>query len=166
MANERLTEEELLFCALFEEFGNAREAAAHSAPGNPAAVRAYHLLKNRRVAKRLGHTERSREQYLQAVCTGLRRLAFGTANDAVRLAVCGNTLSGEDIARMDLYNLSELKFGEKGVELKFFDRQKALELLYEIASAAEPEQKESSFYQALEQGAAVLREEMGCADEV
>ena len=60
----------------------------------------------------------------------LAELAFGKANDCVRLAL-------EDdpkVSRLDLSLLSEIKRNEKGtVEIKLIDRLKALEQLAEVA---------------------------------
>ena len=60
----------------------------------------------------------------------LAELAFGKANDCVRLAL-------EDdpkLSRLDLSLLSEIKRNEKGtVEIKLIDRLKALEQLAQVA---------------------------------
>lgn len=63
-----------------------------------------------------------------------------------------------ELEQLDLFCISEFKLSSKGIELKFFDRQKAFELLYIIASSADAEQKERSFYDALEKSAALLRD--------
>ena len=56
----------------------------------------------------------------------LAELAFGTANDCVRLALEDDP----ELAKLDLSLLSEIKRNEKGtVEIKLIDRLKALEQL-------------------------------------
>lgn len=56
----------------------------------------------------------------------LAQLAFGRVNDAVGLALFPReTLPGD----LDLSAVSEIKVTEKGVELKFIDRVRALESL-------------------------------------
>ena len=55
-----------------------------------------------------------------------------------------------ELEQLDLFCISEFKLSSKGIELKFFDRQKAFELLYTIASSADAGKKERSFYDALE----------------
>lgn len=64
------------------------------------------------------------------VARRLAELAFGRANDCVRLVLEENTPLG----KLDLSLLSEVKRSEKGaVEVKLVDRLKALELLAELA---------------------------------
>lgn len=57
---------------------------------------------------------------------------------------------------MDLYNISEIKRKKGGdIEIKFFDRLKALQQLYEMT---EPSGAcDSGFYSAIEKGAAALK---------
>lgn len=78
----------------------------------------------------------------------LAELAFGKANDCVRLAL----EEGADPARLDLSLLSEIKRSEKGtVEIKLVDRLKALEQLAQAAGAGGDDAK--AFLQALYDGA-------------
>lgn len=77
----------------------------------------------------------------------LAELAFGKANDCVRLAL-------EDaprLDRLDLSLLSEVKRNDKGtVEIKLIDRLQALE---QLAAAAETEQTDmEDFLRALQGG--------------
>ena len=60
----------------------------------------------------------------------LAELAFGKANDCVRLALEDEP----ELSRLDLSLLSEVKRNEKGtVEIKLIDRLKALEQLAQAA---------------------------------
>lgn len=69
--------------------------------------------------------------------TGYRRLAFGSAADAVSLLYRENP-SREELADMDLFSVSEIKRPKDGaMELKFFDRAKALERLAELSRERE-----------------------------
>ncbi len=77
----------------------------------------------------------------------LAELAFGKANDCVRLAL-------EDdprLDKLDLSLLSEVKRNDKGtVEIKLIDRLRALE---QLALVAEEEKTDlESFLQALQEG--------------
>jgi len=56
----------------------------------------------------------------------LAQLAFGRANDAVRLALCPKEV---DPAALDLSAVAEFKVTDKGVEVKLVDRVRALETL-------------------------------------
>ena len=63
----------------------------------------------------------------------LAELAFGKANDCVRLALEDDPKLG----KLDLSLLSEVKRNEKGtVEIKLIDRLKALEQLAQVAENA------------------------------
>ncbi len=80
------------------------------------------------------------------VARRLAELAFGKANDCVRLAL------EEDLRleKLDLGLLSEIKRNEKGtVEIKLVDRLKALELLAALAQSQGTDLE--SFLQALQE---------------
>lgn len=89
-----------------------------------------------------------REEYTD----GLRRLAFGEIQDAVKLLYMDETEILAQLPALNLYNISEMKRPKGGgMEIKFFDRLKALErleLLDKKQSAGTP-----AFYAALEEGA-------------
>ena len=78
----------------------------------------------------------------------LAELAFGKANDCVRLAL----EDAPPLEKLDLSLLSEVKRNEKGtVEIKLIDRLKALE---QLAQAAKEEGGEAErFLQALQDSA-------------
>ena len=77
----------------------------------------------------------------------LAELAFGKANDCVRLALENDP----KLDRLDLSLLSEVKRNEKGtVEIKLIDRLRALE---QLALVAEEEKTDlESLLQALQSG--------------
>lgn len=84
------------------------------------------------------------------VTEGLRRLAFGDINDAVRLAFSDELPSPAELQRMDLFNVSEIKRVKGGgVEIRIFDRLKALERLYDYAHAGENGEMAASLLAAL-----------------
>lgn len=84
----------------------------------------------------VGDRERVRQQ--------LRKLAFGKANDCVRLALDQDV----DIQSLDLTLLTEIKRSEKGVvEVKLIDRVKVLEQLAAMADDGNAQAEE--FLQAL-----------------
>ncbi len=115
------------FCRVFlETMDAARAGAACGADG-------FSMLRRKTVRERL---EKMRSGTDEAVTRGdvLRRLcalAFGRANDAVRLAM--GAAAEEEIDSLDLSLLSEFKRGANGgVEIRLADRVKALEVLYDI----------------------------------
>lgn len=80
----------------------------------------------------------------------LDRLISGRINDAVILARADpETLTEDDIRRLDLYNVSELKFGKGVCEIKFADRLKAIEKLHEIRSGMAADGEAKSFFDAI-----------------
>lgn len=65
---------------------------------------------------------------------GYQRLAFGNTSDAVSLLYTKEPQEA-DFGAMDLFMISEIKKPKDGsVEIKFFDRLKALEKLEQINS--------------------------------
>ena len=77
----------------------------------------------------------------------LAELAFGKANDCVRLALEDDP----SLDRLDLSLLSEVKRNDKGtVEIKLIDRLRALEQLAEVAGEGSGEM--DAFLQALQGG--------------
>ena len=81
----------------------------------------------------------------QDVARRLAELAFGKANDCVRLAL------GEvpELDKLDLSLLSEVKRSEKGtVEVKLIDRLQALEQLVQVAG--ENSEELASFIKVLQ----------------
>ena len=86
------------------------------------------------------------------VCEGLKHLAFGEIKDAIYLLFADENEIAEKLPSLDLFNISEIKRPKGGgMEIKFFDRIKALEKLRDVKrnSPSEP----LSFYKALEEGA-------------
>lgn len=83
---------------------------------------------------------------------GLRRLAFGDISDAILLLFANEEEIMQKLPNFNLYNISEIKRPKGGgMEIKFFDRIKALEKLRETEGPSPTEPL--SFYKALEEGA-------------
>ena len=97
--------------------------------------------------KALRQRIRSGQVRQQDVTRRLAELAFGKANDCVRLALEDDP----NLGKLDLSLLSEVKRNEKGtVEIKLIDRLRALEQL--AAVAQEDNTDLESFLQALQGG--------------
>lgn len=89
---------------------------------------------------------------------GFRRLAFGDIQDAVKLLFESEENVLSVLPELDLFNVSEIKRQKGGgMEIKFFDRIKALEKLREITDS-DSGQAAVSFYDALEKSAGSIRE--------
>ncbi len=68
-------------------------------------------------------------------------------------------MTAEEIKQMDLYNISDIKRKKGGdIEIKFFDRLKALEHLQQI-TCQEEKNPAASLFSAIEKSAAALRDE-------
>ncbi|MBE6770613.1 MAG: terminase small subunit [Ruminococcaceae bacterium] len=150
-----LTEKERLFCTYYAEDGDARGCAARAgfvvAPRRSAA----RLLVREEIRAEISRQEKEKKATAALVEKGLRRLAFGSVADALKLMLCEETMTAEEIEKLDLFNVSDIKRPKGGgLEIKFFDRLKALERLEKIGSGEETVQ--SSFVQALSEGAKLL----------
>ena len=80
----------------------------------------------------------------------LDRIINGRINDAVILAKsCPEELTEADVRKLDLYNVSELKFSKGVCEIKFADRIKAIEKLNEIRTGRAADNAAQSFLDAI-----------------
>lgn len=153
-----LTEKERLFCAYYAEDGDARGCAARAgfvvAPRRSAA----RMLAREEIRNEIERLEKEKKANTALVEKGLRRLAFGSVADALKLMLCEETMTSEEIEKLDLFNVSDIKRPKGGgLEIKFFDRLKALERLEKLGTGEENTQ--SSFVQALSEGAKLLSQE-------
>ena len=104
-------------------------------------------MEEKRGEKSLKTRIREGEIRRRDVTRRLAELAFGKANDCVRLALEDDP----SLDRLDLSLLSEVKRNDKGtVEIKLIDRLRALEQL--AAVAKEDNSDLESFLQALQGG--------------
>jgi hypothetical protein len=93
-----------------------------------------------------------------SVKSGLEKIAFGRVNDAVRL-LFGEEPEPKELERMDFNNIAEIRrLKDGGLELKFYDRMKALECL---KSLSENGAGQSPLCRALEQCAQTMEGETG-----
>ncbi len=146
-----LTEKERLFCFYFAEDGDARGCAARAGFSVAPKRSAARLLGREEIRAEIAKLEKEKKA-VNAVEKGLMRLAFGSVADAMRLMLCEDSLTADEIEKLDLFNVSEIKRPKGGgLEIKFFDRLKALERLDKISGGEE--NSRSSFIQALSEGA-------------
>lgn len=119
---------------------------------------ALKLLRRTDICQEIARLDKQRETTNNDIAIGYQRLAFGCISDAVCL-LFSDDVSREEIEKMDLFNISEIKRKKGGdIEIKFFDRLKALEKLQDCHTmSAKPE--ESSLYSAIELGAKALRDD-------
>lgn len=149
-----LTEKERLFCAYYADGGDARGCAARAGYSVMPQRSAAKLLAREDVRAEVAKIEKEKRN-VSSVERGLMRLAFGSVADALKLMLCEETMSAEEIEKLDLFNVSDIKRPKGGgLEIKFFDRLKALERLEKLGGAEENTQ--SSFIKALSEGAKML----------
>lgn len=140
------------FCRYYLLLGNPCEAAlAAGFPPDSAAEDALALLQTPSCRSYLSQLAAKPALPMQTlVLTGLSRLAFGSAKDIVKLAFAEDLPSQEQLDALDLFQISELKRVKGGgIEIKLFDRQKALEKLLECASAADSSAAAAALLSAL-----------------
>ena len=124
-----LTEKERLFCFYFAEDGDARGCAARAGFSVAPKRSAARLLGREEIRAEIAKLEKEKKA-VNAVEKGLMRLAFGSVADAMRLMLCEDSLTADEIEKLDLFNVSEIKRPKGGgLEIKFFDRLRALEKL-------------------------------------
>lgn len=153
-----LTEKERLFCTYFALGGDARGCAARAGYTVSPARNAAKLLSRSDIKAEISRLEKERNPSVMTIEKGLSRLAFGSVADAMKLMLCEDTLTADEIEKLDLFNVSEIKRPKGGgLEIKFFDRLKALEKLSQCSAGNE--NSESSFVKALSEGARLLSEE-------
>ena len=99
------------------------------------------------------------------VSEGLRRLAFGEIHDAVSLLFESEEIILKKLPKLDLFNVSEIKRVKGGgMEIKFFDRLKALDKLESMVSDNDS-MTAASFYEAIEKSTLSCLQSSGDVDD-
>lgn len=146
-----LTQKEKDFCRFFCFCKNPREAAAKAGFVFPERAGLKLLAKNE--IKQEVESLKNEFERLADSADGLRRIAFGSVADAVKLAVLG--AESVDVEKLDLFSVSEIKMPKSGgIELKFYDRIKALEALGSLNRGTEDDS--APFIEAIVKGSAAL----------
>lgn len=98
----------------------------------------------------------SAEERRRELLERLRRLADRRVNDAVKLAFLREE-TAQELDRLDLSGLVELKRSEKGFEAKFVDPLRVLEMMQALTQR-DSEQEAEAFFEALNGSAGAERE--------
>lgn len=131
--------------------GRNPEEAAIAAGVSPvrAKLEGLRLLADKRVARQLAKEETAGAERTSDIRAGLERLAYGRINDAAAIAF-SEEVTPHMMAHADLFNVSEIKRVKGGgVEIKFFDRLKALEKLDELSQRVNSDRKAADMLTAL-----------------
>ncbi len=156
MKDKKLSPREREFCRRFVSCGNFEEAARLSGFTADPKSKSQELLSREDVVSEIRRLSSLRRQTMSELAqAGYQRLAFGSISDAVSLLYMENPTQS-DLQSMDLFSVAEIKRPKDGsMEIKFFDRLKALEKLCE-------DHKEESgatpVYDAILRGALAIRD--------
>ena len=147
----RLTKKEKSFCYHYINTGNVKEALVLSGLQSSSEQDLISLLSDEVIKEEIQSLyEDKKKNLLYKACIGYERLAFGNITDAVKL-IYSDRLDDKTLEEMDLFNISEIKKPKDGaMEIKFFDRIKALEKLEQVDVGQRNDI--NPFYYALEKG--------------
>ena len=156
-----MTKKEDTFCCYYSSNGNAELSAVMEGYAKNAGQR---LLMKKGISERIKEYRNIRLENLRlAALTGYERLAFGSIADSIKLLYMENP-QAEMLEKMDLYMISEIKRPKEGaMEIKFFDRLKALEKICEVQQ--NPEETCMPFYKALEKSAGIFNGDEVSSDD-
>lgn len=153
MTKQNPRPKERCFCTWYAMLCNVQEAAIRAGyPAEHAVERGIALLQRtdcQVLVQEIQHTLRMRSAADQ-VMAGLERLAFGSCNDAVKLVFAADAMEPEELARLDLFSVTDIKRDKNGgVEVKLCDRQKAMEQILAYAGSAESRSQADRLLSAL-----------------
>lgn len=145
--------QERRFCIWYAALCNIKEAAIRAGyPAEQAVERGIAILQQADCQEWI-HTIQETLQVCSLsdkVIAGLERLAFGSCNDAVSLAFTANAVQPEELEKLDLFSVTEIKRDKNGgVEVKLCDRQKAMERMLTYANSTENQSQASRLLSAL-----------------
>ncbi len=118
MKQKKLTKKEKLFCLNFALCLNEREAASRSGYVSPENA-GIKLMARKEIRDETARLISQKAKNDEVIC-GLKRLAFGSVADCLKLVLSQET-ENFDIDAMDFFNISEIKKpkgGGKAEELK------------------------------------------------
>jgi len=143
---KKLNKKEKAFCKCFIDTGSVVEAekSANIKDGSK-------LLCNNEIIQEIERLSKLQCQGMSVLArAGLKRLAIGGISDAVSLIYMDKP-DREKLKDMDLFMISEIRRQKDGhMEIKFFDRFKALDKLIQNSESAD---SSVPFYDALVMGA-------------
>ena len=128
-----LTQKERLFCRLRAAGADRGRAAACAGYTKAPFLSAVKLESREEIRREISAQREKLHTGREEIAQACRSLAFSSAADAVALALSDTPPSKEELEKMDLSLISEIKRPKGGgLEIKFFDRLKALSLMNEM----------------------------------
>lgn len=119
------------FCRLMTVVADPIKAARKAGYKHPERAWSELAAREEIVSEIRRRCKNIRSVYENTAICGLYKLAYGGVSDALSL-LYRDTLSEEDLSLLDLRNVSEIKRTDKGIEVKFCDRIKAIDKLQEL----------------------------------
>ncbi len=152
MIDSNLKHKRKAFCCNYVLLGNVREAAIQAGFDRDSALLDGIACLQSAECRKLIPQLRNILSDSTGVIAGLKRLAFGSCTDAVYLVFADELPPPEVISGLDLFNVSEIKRVKGGgVEVKLFDRQRAIEKLFEFENSCSERGTAESLINALTQ---------------
>ena len=124
------------FCRLMTILADPARAAREAGYPNPDKEWPALLERDDIVDEIRRRMKKIRSVYKSTAVCGLYRLAYGDVSDALTL-VYSDYVNEDKLKALDLMCVSEIKKTDKGIEIKFCDRMKAIEKLNEILGTEE-----------------------------
>lgn len=154
MENKNLTPKEKDFCRRMAQSGDSTLAAALAGFSDNPQKKSLELLSRAEIVAEINRiSELCRHTAKDLSYVGYQRLAFGSIADAVSLLYMEKPTI-EELKTMDLFSVSEIKRPKDGtMEIKFFDRLKALE---KLSADVQDEGGATPIYDAIIRGAQAL----------
>lgn len=153
---KKLTPREKTFCSSYINSGNIKESAMFAGYKLNPQITGEKLLCREDIIKEVSRLSKLQKKSLKLMATvGYKRLAFGNIADAISLLYM-EECDLEKLKNMDLFSISEIKCPRDGaMEIKFFDRLKALE---KLEDSTPENSRPLPFYEALNKGAKAVSE--------
>lgn len=144
-----------LFALFYASGKSVREAALMAGFSvDTAEQEGLKLLKLRSTQKLVKRYLENGISNEEGVKIGLNRLAFGEINDIMEVVLSDEPIGLHKLFKMNFFQISEVKKVKGGgLEIKLFDRQKAMEKLLEIADLENSRTDAQGFFDALKQTA-------------
>ena len=132
---DKLTSKEKLFCVYFANSADIEQSIRKAGYKKDAYKKALLLLSKTEVCEQINRILKVRNTVQKNMAVrGYERLAFASIKDSVKLLF----MSKEELYKLnnlDLYAVSEIKkLKDGGMEIKFFDKLKALEKLLQTSA--------------------------------
>ena len=151
LMKKSLSKKQRIFCYYFVETGNP-EKAFDIANMKNSVENIPKLMLDESIRSEIKRIYEYKKQNLSMKAEiGYERLAFGEIFDCIKLIFLKD-IENYEIENMNFFNISEIKRLKDGtMEIKFFDRMKALEKV-EQTESKKSENEILPFYSALEDG--------------